>query len=126
MKKLNLSSPFYYSVFILMISLFFHSFARAESIVCETAFQEKRIVLSQDQVAFEKTMQIERSISSIENQDIRTEKKHKGFIKTLYLNGLKHRIRIKDSSAYNDSEDSLTITSPKGHEVTFPLTCHSA
>jgi hypothetical protein len=127
MKKLfEKSSPFTYSLFILFMSFFFHSFARAEGIVCETAFGEKKISLSDNKVAFEKPMAIERSISSIDQTDIRTEKKHKGFVKTLYLKGLKHRIRVKDSTQFNEAEDSLTITSPKGHEMTYPLSCHQA
>jgi hypothetical protein len=48
-----------------------------------------------------------------------------GFTKTLYIDGNKHRINIQNTNEFSDVNDYLSITSPKGHEMTYPLTCHS-
>ena len=113
--------------FILMLgfSYFLDQSAHAASIVCETAFQQKTIVITGDSVAFSQGEYSEqsRTISSVDH--VRTEKKNKGFIKILQMNGQKHRVRIKDTEAFSELEDSLKITSPKGHEITYPLTCRS-
>jgi hypothetical protein len=99
--------------------------AATGDIVCETAYKEKTLLISHGAVAFSKgeySAQA-RSISSVDN--VRTEKKHKGFIKILQLDGQKHRIRINNVEAFSEVEDSLKITSPKGHEITYPLTCRT-
>ena len=111
--------------FILMLafSYFLDQSAQASEIVCKTAFEEKTIHISEDKMAFSNEAQLDasRTISSIDH--VRTEKKHKGFIKILNLNGQKYRLRIKDTEAFSELEDSLKITTPKGHEITYPLSC---
>lgn len=97
----------------------------AGGIVCETAYGEKVMNIDADHVVFSKeTSDLGRSISSIEM--VRTEKRHKGFDKILNMQGLKHRIHIDDAEHFSDVNDYLVITSPKGHEMTYPLSCHKS
>lgn len=105
---------------------FFSSQAHA-SIKCETAFGEKSFIIDDQQISFHKDDEkgISRSISSITSESVRTHKRNLGFTKTLYMSGNKHRINIQNTHEFSDVNDYLSITSPKGHEMTYPLSCHS-
>lgn len=108
----------------LVLASVFGGFAHASDniIVCETAYGEKSFHIEDERVVFSKdTVDSGRSISSIET--VRTEKRHKGFDKILNLNGNKHRIHIDNPSELSDVNDYMVITSPKGHEMTYPLSC---
>ncbi len=110
--------------------LMIHSFnakAAAPSIKCETAFGEKSFTIDDNRVSFHKEDEagVSRSISSVQGESVRTHVKHLGFSKTLYIDGNKHRINVKNVNSFSDAEDYLSITSPKGHEMTYPLTCLS-
>ena len=105
----------------------FNSYAGTPHITCSTAFGEKKFTIEDERIAFHKEDEsgISRSISSVQSHAVRTHKKHAGFMKTLYIDGNKHRISIKDTNDFSDANDYLSITSPKGHEMTYPLNCHS-
>lgn len=97
------------------------NFAQA-GIVCETAYGEKSFHIEDDRVVFNKeNADTGRSISSVEM--VRTEKRHKGFDKILNLQGNKHRIHIENPAELSEVSDYIVITSPKGHEMTYPLSC---
>jgi len=98
--------------------------AAVNTITCSTTFSEKEFKISDDQVAFIKKSDNQRDIASVKK--IVTHKKHLGFTKTLYVDGLKHKISIKDVNDFSEANDYLSITSPKGHEMTYPLNCHQA
>jgi hypothetical protein len=104
----------------------FSSYAHA-SIKCETAFGEKSFVIEEQKISFlkEDSAGVSRSISSIASESVRTHKKNSGFIKSLYIGGDKHRINIQNTNEFSDVNDYLSITSPKGHEMTYPLSCYS-
>jgi len=106
----------------------FNSHAATGAITCSTAFGEKSFTIEEDRISFHKEDEagINRSISSISSDSVRTHKKHLGFSKTLYIDGNKHRINVQNTNAFSDVNDYLSITSPKGHEMTYPLNCHSA
>ena len=100
-------------------------FTANAAIKCETAFGEKSFVIENEHVVFTKeSEEAGRSISSIEQ--VRTERRHKGFDKLLFKDGLKHRIHIDNADTYSDVDDYMVITSPKGHEMTYPLSCHKS
>ena len=105
----------------------FGSQAATPKIECQTAFGEKTFTIDDQQIAFQKEDQngVNRKISSVDHESVRTQKKMNGFTKTLYIDGYKHRINVEDTSNFNDVNDYLCITSPKGHEMTYPLNCHS-
>ena len=108
----------------LLLASVFGGFAHASdsSIVCETAYGEKSFNIEDDRVVFSKeNADSGRSISSIDM--VRTEKRHKGFDKILNMNGNKHRIHIENPAQFSDVNDYMVITSPKGHEMTYPLSC---
>lgn len=101
--------------------------AATPSIKCETAFGEKTFTIDDSRVSFHKEDEagVSRSISSVQGESVRTHKKHQGFSKTLYIDGNKHRINVKNVNSFSEVDDYLSITSPKGHEMTYPLTCLS-
>lgn len=124
-KTLSLSTILGFLGLVLMI----HSFSShaATGISCQTAFGEKSFTIFEDQISFSKEDEtgVSRSISSVTSESVRTHKKNQGFTKTLYLNGQKHRINVQNTNEFSDVNDYLSITSPKGHEMTYPLTCLS-
>lgn len=125
-KTLSLSAILGFLGLILMIHSF-SSQAATGAIECQTAFGEKRFTIEDGRIAFHKedSSGVSRSISSVSAESVRTHKKHLGFTKTLYIDGNKHRIHVQNSQKFSDVNDYLSITSPKGHEMTYPLTCHS-
>ena len=125
-KTLSLSTILGFLGLILMIHAM-SSHASTGSIVCETAFGEKKFSIEDERISFmkEDTAGISRSISSMDGDSVRTQKKHLGFIKTLYVDGNKYKINVQNVNDFSDVNDYLSITGPKGHEMTYPLTCHS-
>ncbi|GEM_PF-529750 len=106
-----------------------HSQAAVEgTVVCKTAFGEKEITIDNSHVAFnrEDNSGVKREISSINSVKVRTQTQYKGFTKTLYIDGMKHKVHVDDVGNFSEVQDYLSITSPKGHEMTYPLTCHQA
>lgn len=126
-KTLSLSTVLGFLGLLLMIHSF-NSHASTGSITCSTAFGEKTFTIEDNRISFEKENAegMARSISSVSGDSVRTHKKYQGFSKTLYIDGNKHRINIQNVNEFSDVNDYLSITSPKGHEMTYPLSCHSA
>jgi hypothetical protein len=126
-KTLSLSTILGFLGLILMIHAM-SSYASAGSITCETAFGEKRFTIENQIISFikEDSSGVSRSISSVSGDSVRTQKRHLGFIKTLYIDGNKYKINVQNVNEFSDVNDYLSITGPKGHEMTYPLTCHSA
>ena len=123
MKTINLTHIF--SIMGLLLALSAFGQKAQAAISCSTAFGEKTFLIEDERVVFEKeNADHGRSISSIEQ--VRTERRHKGFDKLLYKDGLKHRIHINDAASFNDVDDYMVITSPKGHEMTYPLSCRKS
>ena len=126
-KTLSLSAMLGIIGLMLMIHAMNSQAATHPAIVCKTAFGEKSFTIEDTRISFHKedAEGVSRSISSLEGQSVRTQKKHLGFSKTLYIAGNKHRISVANVNEFSDANDYLSITSPKGHEMTYPLTCHS-
>jgi hypothetical protein len=126
MKTLSIAHIFGLAGLLLAMSFFGgQAQANESTIVCETAYGEKSFHIEQDRVVFSKdNAEAGRSISSIDL--VRTEKRHKGFDKILNVNGNKHRIHIENPASFNDVQDYMVITSPKGHEMTYPLSCRKS
>jgi hypothetical protein len=112
---------------LLMVIHTFSSHAASGSIECKTSFGEKTFLIEDGRISFQKEdlSGNSRSISSVSGESVRTQTKHLGFTKTLYIDGHKHKINIQNSQNFSDVNDYLSITSPKGHEMTYPLTCQS-
>ncbi len=125
MRTRTLSMPMLFGFLGLMLTI--HAFSALASIECKTAFGEKSFTIDQQTIAFHKEDDagISRAISSVSVDSVRTHKKLNGFTKTMYIEGNKHRINVEDVNNFNDVNDYLCITSPKGHEMTYPLTCRS-
>jgi len=125
-KTLSLSTILGFLGLVLMIHTF-NSFAATGGIECKTAYGEKSFLIEDGRISFTKedASGVNRSISSVSGDSVRTHTKHLGFTKTLYINGNKHRINVQNTHEFSDVNDYLSITSPKGHEMTYPLTCHS-
>jgi hypothetical protein len=127
-KTLSLSTLLGFLGLILMIHTFSSQAATGSRITCSTAFGEKAFTIEENRISFHKEDEagVSRSISSVGGDLVRTHKKNQGFTKTLYIDGNKHRINIKNTQEFSELDDYLSITSPKGHEMTYPLNCHSA
>lgn len=119
----NETSQLFIGVVAILLMLGFMNPAKAsiKSISCETAFGEKAFTIQESTIAFHRQSETGRSISSV--MGARTQKTFKGFRKTLYVNGNKHLIHIENQNKLNNSEDFMAVTSPKGHKMTYPLTC---
>jgi hypothetical protein len=126
-KTLSLSSILGFLGLLLFIHAFSSQAATGRGIECQTAFGEKRFVIEDGRISFQKedAEGVSRSISSVAAESVRTHTKHLGFTKTLYIDGNKHKINIQNAHEFSDVNDYLSITSPKGHEMTYPLSCHS-
>jgi hypothetical protein len=126
-RTLSLSTILGFFGLILMIHTFSGHAAIPKTIKCSTAFGEKTFSIDDEKIAFHKEDEsgVSRSISSLGHEAVRTHKKDHGFTKTLYIGGNKHRISIQNTNEFSEANDYLSITSPKGHEMTYPLTCHS-
>ena len=91
-------------------------------IECKTNFGEKSFTIERDSVAFHQVEEkVGRSVSSV--YEARTQKTHHGIRKSLYLNGNKHLIHVENLKSFDEGRDYLAVTSPKGHKMTYPLTC---
>ncbi len=112
---------------LLMVIHTFSSHAASGGIECKTSFGEKTFLIEDGRISFQKEdlSGNSRSISSVSGESVRTQTKHLGFSKTLYIDGHKHKINIQNAQDFSDVNDYLSITSPKGHEMTYPLTCQS-
>ena len=126
-KTLSLSTVLGFLGLILMIHAMSSHAATGSAISCSTAFGEKTFTIEDERISFHKEDEagVSRSISSINGDSVRTHKKHLGFTKTLYIDGNKHRINVRNVNEFSEVNDYLSITSPKGHEMTYPLTCRS-
>lgn len=125
-KTLSLTSILGFCGVIIMIHTM-NAHSSTGTIRCTTAFGEKSFTIEDQRISFHKEDEagINRSISSVERESVHTHRKQFGFTKTLYIGGNKHRINIQNTNAFSDVNDYLSITSPKGHEMTYPLSCLS-
>lgn len=125
-KTLSLSTILGFLGLMLMIHTM-SSQASTGDISCTTAFGEKSFTISGQGISFNKEDEtgVSRSISSVNGDSVRTHKKHLGFTKTLYVDGNKYKINVQNTQNFSDVNDYLSITNPKGHEMTYPLNCQS-
>jgi hypothetical protein len=101
--------------------------AAVQKISCQTAYGEKVFTIEEEKVAFHREDELgnSRSISSVGASSVRTHRKNNGFSKSLYIDGNKILINVHDINHFSDVDDYLSVTSPKGHRMTYPLTCSS-
>ena len=98
-----------------------NSYSAIKAISCETNFGERSFTIEGSNIAFHKEKKDGRSISSI--LETKTQVSFKGFKKTVYKDGHKHLINIKNINQFDSNNDFLAVTSPKGHKMTYPLNC---
>jgi hypothetical protein len=117
------NTTLFIGIFAILCTLAFMNSAKAsvKTINCETAFGEKSFTIQESTIAFHKKSAEGRSISSV--LGARTQRTYSGFRKTLYVNGNKHLIHIENQKKLDNTEDFMAVTSPKGHKMTYPLTC---
>ncbi len=117
-------------LFLGALAMLFSSFmnealsATPVNLKCETPNEERVFTVGPDTVTFHhhNAFNRNRKISSSE-VSARTMNTHIGFTKVLYVDGNKHRIHIEDLRKMNDVSDYMTIVSPKGHTMTYPINC---
>jgi hypothetical protein len=107
----------------LVALIYFASLQAQAGIICETAFGEKTITIQDNQVSIVRG-DSGREIASL--QKARSDVHVQGFSRVLYVEGQKHKVFIRNAANFSDVNDYLKITNPKGHEMTYPLSCHQA
>lgn len=126
------SFQFLFGTLVILVGMMFASESAfsamppMKNIKCDTAFGESSFTIAKDKVAFYGEHQLERSrkISSVQGiKKVRTHKTLKGFTKVLYKDGNKHKIHIENAGSFDESNDYMTVVSPKGHKMTYPLSC---
>lgn len=125
------SFQFFVGTLFILIGMMFasesaYSAIHPVAIKCQTAFGESSFTMDQSKVAFHGDHQLERSrkISSVQGiKKVRTHKTLKGFDKVLYKDGNKHKIHIEDAKNFDETNDYMTVVSPKGHKMTYPISC---
>ena len=131
MEKHETSFQFFIGALFILVGMVFasenaFSAMKPANINCQTAFGESTFTISKAKVAFHNDRELgrTRNISSLKSiKKVRTHKTFTGFTKVLYKNGNKHKIHINNTKSFNDSSDYMTIVSPKGHKMTYPLSC---
>jgi hypothetical protein len=125
-KTLSLSTFLAFLGLVIMIHAL-DAQAATKNVFCSTAFNEKSFIIEGNKISFQKEDEegVSRSISSVSADAVRTQIKNQGFVKTLYINGHKHKINIHNQDEFSQINDYLSVTGPQGHEMTYPLTCQS-
>ncbi|MBL7664783.1 MAG: hypothetical protein JNM93_06585 [Bacteriovoracaceae bacterium] len=93
------------------------------SFKCHTPNEEKIFTIDSDKVTFHHVELFKNSREVSSTVDVTTLNSHTGFTKVMYVNGYKHRIHINDLKNMNEVDDYISIISPKGHTMTYPITC---
>lgn len=98
--------------------------AKVKNLKCSTPNEERTFTVGATKVTFHKkdAFKTNRAISSTPVA-VRTLKTHQGFTKILYVSGHKHRIHINNINSMNDVDDYISIISPRGHKMTYPINC---
>jgi hypothetical protein len=108
---------------VLMSLSMMTSMANASSSVsldCETANGLKQFSISNQNVTFKSNISA-RAISSVKS--VRTIEKSTGFTKTMYLNGDKVKIHIRNLKEMNQIDDYICFQGKNGHKMTYPISC---
>ena len=99
-------------------------FASHKPIVCHTHRGAKifQIVGNQVSVDIKSDWDAPRRPASI-FQNARNKLNAKGLTKIVFFEGHKHTLHIENVDKLNEVDDYVTISSKKGHEITYPLNC---
>ena len=106
------------------------AFASVPSMECETTrMTGKKVIVTSTKVTYVEEMLEQpnprREIASLETSISNVRTKYSGFgvTKVLTFEGHKHTIHIENVNSPSDVNDYLSIKSPRGHEVVYPLNC---
>lgn len=105
---------------LLVLTLALSSFAFASEITCHTPRMNKVFKISDHKVTFVGSEQ-GRHIASVVN--LRTRVTPTGFTKVMNYEGNKLSIHVENKESFSEVSDYLSIRSPKGHEIIYPIFC---
>ena len=113
---------------IIFLGVIFLSISKSygfESMICFTPQDRHEVMLNENKLTLiDHTKPQDRSIASFKgNKNIRTKFIGSSLTKVLNQDGYKHTIHIQDIHNFNSFDDYMSIQSPKGHIMTFPLEC---
>jgi len=96
-----------------------------EQIYCETPRKNKMFSINKKSISIvqEKDFAPSRTLASV---NARTKIRGLGFTKIMNFEGHKYSIHIENTQKFSNLNDSLTIKSPQGHQMTYPLHCSHA
>ncbi len=97
-----------------------------KEIYCTTPNEEKAFVLKEHTIVFQ-NMNDEaapaRKVASA--KIIQTKIQDKGFTKTTNFERNAFKVKIDNTEAFNEANDFITIASPEGHVLTYPIKCQA-
>ncbi len=110
-----------------VLALFSFSFQQAlasSTIECQTPHLTKVFTINDHAVVFKADEGKQaRTIASITK--IRSKKIGSSFKKILHHEGNQYTISIANEEKFDEVNDYLSIRSPEGHEMTYPISCKS-
>ncbi len=97
--------------------------ANKEVIFCHTPQFFKSFLITKNKVVFIKkdSDETKREIASVSS--LRSKLTKSGFVKELNFEGDKYFINVKNTAAFSDVDDFMSVRSLKGHEMTYSLSC---
>jgi hypothetical protein len=95
--------------------------SQASSFQCETFYKEIKLTIEDSKISIINTTQGAREIASTITSA--TVNNSTSVLKVFYKNGEQYKLMIKDRNNFSDSDDTLSIKSPKGHKMTYPVIC---
>lgn len=119
-------APLSYVLFAMLIFLMgnnaYAGLDLKKGIICQTMNGDKTFSILENKVSFDMDLSDGgRKISS--ESEVHSIRRGKGVTKITQRNGVKYKIHIADLNNPTAVDDFLSMTSPKGHEITYPLIC---
>ncbi len=102
------------------------SFLTHSKTICTAQSIGKEFHLSQNKIGMINKKFVNRSVASQEGYyfiNFHKTEHNNSVTRILNFEGKKYTIFIKDAQSFSEDNDSLTIRSQKGHEISYPLTC---
>jgi hypothetical protein len=108
---------------LVILSIVFALPAMSKSITCSTPNDLKIVKIDEHKVTFLKSASDtnNREVASVEH--VRTRSVGKSVDKMLIQGNIQFKFHIENSEKFSDVDDYVTMTSPTGHSVTYPISC---
>lgn len=97
-----------------------------KEIYCTTPNEEKAFILKEHTIVFQDTNEDAAPARKVASaRIIQTKIQDNGFIKTTNFERNSFKVKINNTAEFNDANDFVTIASPEGHVLTYPIKCQT-